>query len=144
MKANPLFPQIMESYRAHLRNKDITHLSLRKFCHKRGVNYMSVSQWMRRRGVTPYSLECEILLEQFGGDKDFVISELKSRRRAPSTEVACPAGKTRIPEDKLLGHVSITFPDGLQIQIRETTPVALSRLIELYNHELNVFYVRSK
>lgn len=143
MNANPLFPKIMESYRAHLRNQDITHLSLCKFCKSRGVNYPSVSQWMRRRGITPYSLECEVLLEQFGGDKDLVISELRSRRR-PATQVACVARKTRIPDDKLLGHVSITFPDGLQIQIRETTPVALSRLIDLYNHELNVLYVRSK
>lgn len=143
MDPNPLFPQLLDSYRSYIRREGITHVSLSQYCKNHGVRHKSATQWMRRRGITASSLEHEALLEKYGGNNDLVLSALESRR--PSA-VSIPSAerKTCIPKNKLLRCVSVTFPDGLQLTIRETTPFALSRLLDLYNHQLDISYVRSK
>lgn len=143
MESNPLFPKILSAYRSHLRVEDIVHVSINKFCQSRHVNANSLTQWMRRHGITAYSLECEVLMEKYGPDKAKVLFD-QEFKRSKSIEIPVPSPKAPIMEDKLLRSVSITFPDGLQVTIRQTTPAALYRFIDLYNQKIDVSYVRSK
>lgn len=143
MVPNPLFPQLLDSYRAYIRHEGLDHVSLSQYCINHGVRYKNATQWMRCRGFTASSLEYEALFEKYGGDKDLVLSALKSRRPSPIS-IPSTERKPRIPEDKFLRSVSVTFPDRLQVSIRETTPSALSRLLDLYNHQLDISYVRSE
>lgn len=135
MKANPRFPLILEKYRAHLRSEGVVHLSLFVFCKQQHVNPNSVTQWMRRHGITTSTLECELLVEQFGSDAENILAELESKRRP--MEVSVSKRKSSIPVDNLMRCVSVTFPDGLQVNIRETTPSALLRFLDAYNLNLD-------
>lgn len=136
MKANPLFPRILEEYRAYLRSDDTPGLSLFSFCKQRHVNPNSMTQWMRRHGITTSTLECEVLMEKFGSDKDQVLAALE--RRQKPVEVSLSKRKSPISEDKLMRCVSVTFPDGLQVTVRETTPAALLRFLDAYNQKMEL------
>lgn len=68
MEPNPSFSRILEEYRSYLRRDAIEHVSLNKFCKERHSDPKSVTQWMRRHGITASTLKYEALFEKCGTD----------------------------------------------------------------------------
>jgi hypothetical protein len=136
MYADPLFPEVVSSYKE--RYKTGIRESFLSYCRRRHVGYKSITQWMRRHGMSIASLRMEALLEQ----GSFPCGEALQVEVLDELLSSCPpAGVVRkdaTPDaDSLLKGVTATFPDGLVINIRQTTAVALTKLIDCYNR-LNV------
>lgn len=64
MKANPLYPRIVEDYKQYLRSGHVKRISFTGFCRPYNVRLKSVLQWMKRHGTDVTTLRYEALLEQ--------------------------------------------------------------------------------
>ena len=131
MKAETRFPRTVEAYKAHLHEDRPHYDSFQTFCRKQGVRYKGVMQWMHRHNRSIGSLRLEVLLEKNGND-----SNLKSSLIEVSGQ-SFPIKNSRIssrniPLDQYIKGAILSFPEGVSISIRETTPSALMKLFELY------------
>jgi hypothetical protein len=138
MYADPLFPEVVSSYKE--RYQSGIRESFFSYCRRRHVAYPSVTQWMRRHGMSVASLRLEALLEQGGflggeeriGDEALSVDVLDELLKGSS-----PVRGTRreaAPEGgDLLKGVTATFPDGMVVNIRQTTAAALTKFIDSYN-----------
>ena len=128
MKAETRFPRTVEAYKAHLHEDRPHYDSFQTFCRKQGVGYKG---GMHRHNRSVGSLRLEVLLEKNGND-----SNLKSSLIEVSGQ-SFPIKNSRIssrniPLDQYIKGAILSFPDGVSISIRETTPSALMKLFELY------------
>ena len=141
MYASPIFPQIVKDYQRYLREDLPHHQTFSKFSAPYHVNYGSLTQWMLRHGLSVTQLQCDALLDKCGARREEVIARLAARMKpdTPVSVVKCPV---KLPEDKLLSKVSISFPDGLQVRINAASPAALYDFINRYNHLLDKQDVR--
>jgi hypothetical protein len=136
MKANLSYPEIVESYQDHLRRHAGTHQSFTHFCERHNVRPLSVSQWLRRRGMTVSSLYYSVILEKVSLDPTYMLPSGSGRKNSSRKEDAkLTDSSVAGQEAHILRGVSIVFPDGTQIGIRQTTAVGVSRLIDLYNKQ---------
>lgn len=143
---NLSFPLIIEDYKHHLRSFPDSYLSFQSFCEPYHVRVDSVRQWMRRHGIDLSALYYEILLERSTLDSTFEIPQIFGSKRKPSVppveEKSAPA-QVASPAEVLKG-VSITFPDGVIVNIREAHAPALTKFIESYNKLSSQNYVQSE
>ncbi|WP_217932804.1 hypothetical protein, partial [Bacteroides caecimuris] len=147
MNANPLFPYIIEDYKNHLRSHSESHLSFHAFCGKYNVRIASVCQWMRRHGLDISTLRYEVLLENCHTDPDQVLSTIyrETRYTIPDTsskERKTPPSSNDIPVENRIKGATITFPDGIIVNIQQTTPFALTKFIESYNKLTDRYHVQ--
>jgi hypothetical protein len=136
MEANLSFPEIVNSYREHLREHAENHLSFTHFCHLHGVRPASVSQWMSRRGMSVGALYYSVILEKITQDPNYVLPSTTGKRKNSDTQGGVSqksGGDTEKPCQETLRGVNLIFPDGTQINIRRTTPAGLTHLIRSYN-----------
>lgn len=140
---NPLYPLIIEDYKHHLRAFPESYLSFRSFCQQYHVRLDSVRQWMRRHGIDVSTLYYEVLLERSVSDPSFELPPVfeVQKKHAPITS-STPTENVE-PVDVMKG-VSLTFPDGVIVNIRQASATALSQFIELYNNLSDQSYVQSE
>lgn len=143
---NLSYPLIVEDYKHHLRSFPDSYLSFQSFCEPYNVRVESVRQWMRRRGIDLSVLYYEILLERSTLDPTFEIPQTFGRRRKTSPPVVDekPASVQAAPPPEVLKGVSITFPDGVTVNIRQAHVPALTKFIESYNKLSAQNYVQSE
>ena len=120
MYSLPIFPQIVEDYKQYLRKCVPPALSFLQFIKPYHVRYASLTQWMRRHGLSVQQLQYDALLEKCGTDRSEIIAQLASKMQPDS----------------------ITFPDGLVVNIVESSSAALYDFINRYNHLLDSQDVR--
>lgn len=132
MKADPRFPRTVEAYKKYLGEDHPYYDSFQSFCGKQGVRYKGVTQWMRRHNQSIGGLQLEVLLEKNRNKSGFENSLVElSSHSFPIKKSVIPSH--HIPPDKCIKGVTLIFPDGVSLCIRETTPMALINLLELYN-----------
>lgn len=127
MDTTSSFAQIIEDYKTHLRESTESYMSFSSFCSSYRVRLQSVRQWMWRHGLDVRSLRYEVLLEKCNSDSGFLLP--------------CPAGHRKnvekptsdFPSDELIKGVCVTFPDGIVVNIRQTSSSALTKFIDSYN-----------
>jgi hypothetical protein len=141
MYSLPIFPQIVDDYKRHLRSGVTPPQCFYQFVKPYHVRYVSLTQWMRRHGLSVQQLQYDALLEKCGTHRDEVLAQLSSKMQ-PDIHPVILKGKGGISEDKLLRKVSVTFPDGLVVSIVEASSAALYDFINRYNHLLDSQDVR--
>lgn len=141
MHALPLFSEIVEDYKLYLREDLNSHQSFSKFIQPYRVRYKSLTQWMRRHGLSILQLQYDVLLEKCGTHREEVIAQLADSIKSETPPVAV-RGSGKLPDDKLLSKVNINFPDGLHVSINAASPTALYDFINRYNHLLDKQDVR--
>lgn len=139
MDANLSYPHIIEDYKNHLRNSVDSHLSFESFCLPYHVRVKSVRQWMRRHGLDVSTLYYDVLLERCKSDPTFVLPSPVGRRRNISSHLDNASSCS--PSEMIKG-ISVTFPDGVIINIRQTTASALTKFIECYNKLNDIRHVQ--
>jgi hypothetical protein len=136
MYANPLFPEIVSDYRSLL-VEGVT-LSLSRYCRDRRVSYESLSQWMRRHGMQVSSLRLEAILEKHklssGGKEALVLSEEQISALLHPAKKEKPKGIVSNSVDTLKG-VTLNFPDGITVCIRQVSPAALVGFLSSYTSQ---------
>lgn len=146
---NYSYPLIVEDYKHHLRAYPDSYLSFQSFCQPYKVRVESVRQWMRRRGLDLNTLYYEVLLERSATDPSFVIPPTFGRERRSSSSAnieKCdhPSSvEVSVPAEIMKG-VSITFPDGVIVNIRQASATGLTKFIESYNKLSSQSYVQSE
>lgn len=150
---NLSYPLIVEDYKHHLRAFPDSYLSFQAFCLPYKVRVESVRQWMRRRGLDLSVLYYEILLERSCADPSFVIPQTFGGQRHSSSAAAdvadvekcqCPSSCEVSVSPEILKGVSITFSDGVIVNIRQASATALTKFIESYNKLSGQNYVQSE
>lgn len=141
MYALPIFPQIIEDYKQYLRKDLSSHVSFSKFVRPYHVRYASLTQWMSRHGLSVEQLQYDALLEKCGTHREEVVAHLSSQL-APDPPACSLKSPGKLPYDKLLNRVELSFPDGLQVRINAASPSALYDFINRYNHLLDKQDVR--
>ena len=131
MKAETRFPRTVEAYKAHLHEDRPHYDSFQTFCRKQGVRYKGVMQWMHRHNRSVGSLRLEVLLEKNGNDSNLKSSLIEVSGQSFPIKNSCISSRN-IPLDQYIKGAILSFPDGVSISIRETTPSALMKLFELY------------
>ena len=143
---NLSYPLIVEDYKHHLRSFPDSYLSFQSFCEPYNVRVASVRQWMRRRGIDLSVLYYEVLLERSTSDPAFEIPQTfygRCKTSRPSAEQE-PASVQVVSSPEVLKGVSITFPDGVTVNIRQAHATALTKFIESYNKLSAQSYVQSE
>jgi hypothetical protein len=135
MKVTLSIPELVDSYREHLRQHAETHISFTYYCNLHGVRPASASQWLRRKGMSVSALYYSVILEKVTVDPTYVLpsvefKRINSLRDVPGQRTGSANGKSYA---NTLRGVNIIFPDGTQISIRETTATGLTKFIDLYN-----------
>ena len=90
-----------------------------------------VMQWMHRHNRSVGSLRLEVLLEKNGNDSNLKSSLIEVSGQSFPIKNSCISSRN-IPLDQYIKGAILSFPDGVSISIRETTPSALMKLFELY------------
>ena len=139
------YPLIVEDYKHHLRSFPDSYLSFQSFCELYNVRVESVRQWMRRRGIDLSVLYYEVLLKRSTSAPAFEIPQTFYGRRKTSRPPAEqePAAVQVVSSPEVLKGVSITFPDGVTVNIRQAHATALTKFIESYNKLSTHSYVQS-
>lgn len=140
------YPLIVEDYKHHLRSFPDSYLSFQSFCELYNVRVESVRQWMRRRGIDLSVLYYEVLLKRSTSAPAFEIPQTFYGRRKTSRPPAEqePAAVQVVSSPEVLKGVSITFPDGVTVNIRQAHATALTKFIESYNKLSTQSYVQSE
>lgn len=141
MYALPIFPEIVEDYKQYLREDLSVHVSFSRFIRPYHVRYASLTQWMCRHGLSVSQLQYDALLEKCGTHREEVMAHV-SAQLSPDPPAVCIKSPGKLPIDKLLKRVSITFPDGLQVRINAASPSALHDFLNRYNNLLDKQDVR--
>ena len=129
-----------------LRSFPDSYLSFQSFCELYNVRVESVRQWMRRRGIDLSVLYYEVLLKRSTSAPAFEIPQTFYGRRKTSRPPAEqePAAVQVVSSPEVLKGVSITFPDGVTVNIRQAHATALTKFIESYNKLSTQSYVQSE
>lgn len=121
--ASELYSKTIERYKEHLSANPC--LRLKEFCRESHVNYSGALHWSRRNGIS--------------------INKLRESARTwhvtkPSSEafVQFVPSSAGLPvfsspaEGTVLRDVSITFPDGVNLSMRECTVAGMMNLLDIY------------
>lgn len=142
MDANLSYPHIIEDYKNHLRNFTDAHLSFESFCLPYHVRVKSVRQWMRRHGLGVSTLYYEVLLEKCKSNANFILPSPTGSRKNLSWNMESQYSLNQPPVSEMIKGVCVTFPDGVVINIRQTTASALNKFIQCYNKLNDISHVQ--
>lgn len=143
MEANLLFPRVVDEYRQYLVRGQAPYISFCEYCKRYKLRYASVTQWLKRHGLSVGSLYYEALLEKCDGSEEQLESLQKEMARR---QVKKPGDipPECIPPEKLLKGITVTFPDGIVVSVRHATPASLTQFIEYYNKQTDIHHVRTE
>jgi hypothetical protein len=125
MKQEHPFKKIIDAYKHHLRASKGDYKSFESFCGAYNVRTRSVRQWMVRHCISISSILYEVMLEKYLEDPtNNCFPELRRKKsKDTGTDV------------KRMEGVVITFPDGVVVRVKKSTPENVNRLIEQYNNK---------
>lgn len=132
MDSNLLFSRIIEDYKTHLRESYDNYLSFEAFCAPYHIRVKNIRQWMWRHGLTVSTFYYSVLLEKYNSDPDFILPSPTGSRK----NVSSHTGKTHTytsSSPQAIKGICLTFPDGIVINIRQTTASELTKFIDSYN-----------
>lgn len=141
MEKNPLIPLAVEKYKQQLCADPTRYHSFASFCRSEHLRSESVSQWMRRHGLTVGMLRAQAMLS-IDPDHSAQWLEACTHTRSSHAQARTHSSSSRIPPDKQLCGVSLTFPDGLVVDIRQTSGPALTGFIDSYNKLIDRTHVQ--
>ncbi|WP_287566517.1 hypothetical protein [Parabacteroides sp.] len=87
---------------------------------------------MWRHGLTVSTFYYSVLLEKYNSDPDFILPSLTGSRKNVSNHTGKTHTYTSSSPQAIKG-ICITFPDGIVINIRQTTASELTKFIDSYN-----------
>ena len=124
MTAHDLYTQSLSEYKSRLCS--FPGLTLRSYCREYHVHYHGMTLWLSRHGIR--------------------IRDLKASNSTPLPE--CPqssfsrlvpvpdsTARAESSSDMLYG-VTITFPDGVIVSIKQGSSFSVHRFIHRYNHQI--------
>ena len=130
MESDLLYSGIIEDYKNHLRESSGHYLSFESFCAPYPISVKNIRQWMWRHGLTVSTFYYSVLLEKYNSDPNFILPCPSGNRKNISNNT----GKTYTPcSPEAIKGICITFPDGIVINIRQTTASELTKFIDSYN-----------
>ena len=118
-QASTRYRKTVDGYKSRL--KDNPDLKLSEYCKEIHTNYRGVIDWMRRNGIRPLDLKREASgatvcgMANTGSGDAFI-------RFVPSNRTA--SGNLR--------GVSITFPDGVNLTLQESSVESVISLLTIY------------
>lgn len=142
MEANPIYPLIIADYKAHLRDASIPHLSFHSFCRQYKVRIKSVRQWMHRHGLDVTTMRYDALLEECNHSPETALTHIKRAYDFPLSHPEMHSDSYVLQPSEVIKGASITFPDGVIVNIRQTSPLGLTRFIDFYNRVNDKKYVQ--
>lgn len=142
MEANPVYPLIISDYKEHLRDASIPHLSFHSFCRHYKVKIKSVRQWMYRHGLDVTTMRYDALLEECNHSPETALAHIKREYDSPLSHPEMPSEAYVLQPSEVIKGASITFPDGVIVDIRQTSPLGLTRFIDFYNRVNDKKYVQ--
>lgn len=142
MEANPLYPSIIEDYKDHLRDSSVPHLSFHSFCRQYKVRIRSVRQWMHRHGLDVTTLRYDVLLEECNVSPETALAGITREYNPPLLPAGEQHSSCSCHSSEMIKGACVTFPDGVIVSIRQTSPLGLTRFIESYNKVNDKKYVQ--
>ena len=122
-QAGSFYSGVIEGYKTRLRSDP--NLRLSEYCKESDTHYGRVIDWMRRHGISVRELRRESR------------GEVGGRSMASSSEGTfiqfVPSGKSTSGN---LRGVSITFPDGVNLTLQESSVESIISLLSIYSSRL--------
>ena len=122
-QAGSFYSGVIEGYKTRLRSDP--NLRLSEYCKESDTSYGRVIDWMRRHGISVHELRRESR------------GEVSGRSMASSSEGTfiqfVPSGKSTTGN---LRGVSITFPDGVNLTLQESSVENVISLLDIYRSRL--------
>lgn len=122
-QAGSFYSGVIEGYKTRLRSDP--NLRLSEYCKESDTHYGRVIDWMRRHGISVRKLRRESR------------GEVGGRSMASSSEGTfiqfVPSGKSTSGN---LRGVSITFPDGVNLTLQESSVESIISLLSIYSSRL--------
>ena len=122
-QAGSFYSGVIEGYKTRLRSDP--NLRLSEYCKESDTHYGRVIDWMRRHGISVRELRRESR------------GEVSGRSMASSSEGTfiqfVPSGKSTSGN---LRGVSITFPDGVNLTLQESSVESIISLLSIYSSRL--------
>jgi hypothetical protein len=125
-------PPIIEAFKNHLRENPDSQLSISFFCKEFGVTRKAADQWLFRQGLNARIIRYEVLMEKCGFEKEAVLESLANSTAKRQFELESKPSH-HLSLDKRIRGVTLDFPDGTRVLIKETSPNALTTFIGDYN-----------
>lgn len=123
MSTTTLFEKTLQGYKARLEEDSSTSFQL--YCREVNVDHKAMQHWLSTEGI----ILAEVKRRYVKKDKN----PAKLSRGTMSGFVMLQPMETRKPEADLLHNVSISFPDGVVVSIKEASARSLNHFINHYN-----------
>ncbi|MGL4412454.1 MAG: hypothetical protein ACRCZM_05300 [Bacteroidales bacterium] len=106
-------------------------ITLRDFCIDRHINYPAMTAWLSRKGISLYDINpLKFKITKERNSTPILPKSLSNQTFAPIH----PQESISWRSDELSG-ISITFPDGICVTIKQASVNALTDFINNYNSE---------
>lgn len=123
-------PHIIEEYKNYLRSTGDYRLPFSRFCLRYDIRTSTIDHWMQRNGTSVSLLRYEVMLEMYAANPTSVSPPQPPSEKKKEIIDVC-AMKQR--GDQVLKGVSVNFPDGTVVNIRQAPAATLTKFIESYN-----------
>ena len=119
MSAHDLYTQTLSGYKSRL--SSFPTLTLLSYCREKHVNYPGMNVWLSRHGISIRELKPSVS-KPLPTEPEAVFSRL-----LPASTPSAPCSS-----DMLYG-ITITFPDGAIVSIKQGSSLGVNRFIDRYN-----------
>lgn len=133
-------PRLIEDYKNYLRTTGDYRSPFSDFCLRRGMCMSTIDHWMMRNGTSVSLLRYEVMLEMYAANPTSIAPPEKPSDKKKNVLDLCQVNGR---DHQVLKGVSINFPDGTVVNIRQASAVSLNKFIELYHQTCEKAYVRS-
>lgn len=139
MRASDRFALAWSDYQAILLDSDI-FIPLSRYCRDHSLSYSYMGNWLSENGLSCYELRSRFKKCRAAKQASLPVSGSPSSD-APSNFISIPASclpggsPPSQPAGCVIKGVSLTFPDGVQVAIREIYQADLNNFINEYNHK---------
>ena len=121
MTAHDLYTRTLSDYKSCSCSSPA--LTLRSYCRERHVNYHGMCLWLSRHGINIRELRRSS-------------SVTTAKEPASSFSRLFPVCSSPSSSPDMLYGVTITFPDGVTVSIKQGSSFSVSRFIDRYNSKI--------
>lgn len=141
MKASERFELAWSDYQALLLDNDV-FIPLSQYCREHSLSYSYMGNWLSENGLSCYELRTRFKKCRKSKSSSLPLSENPSCSTPSANFISIPA--SCLPGGSspwqaagcVIKGVSLTFPDGVQVSIREIYQSDLNHFINEYNHKV--------
>ena len=123
MSSTTLFEKTLQGYRARL--EEDSSASFHIYCREVNVDHKAMQHWLSTEGI----ILAEVKSRYVKTEKKLT----KLNKGTMSVFVMLQPMETQKPETDLFHKVSISFPDGVVVSIKEASARSLNHFINHYN-----------